>query len=290
MPRVYKPKLYPHSISVRAANISPRHMSSDATHRARLAFALFSANAIARPHNQGRIATWHANWTERNVPSSATKPSISGILKSEASEIAFKTPNSTPACFSTIRHGSSFHIHSPSTISLSQSYFLLLAGHRRGTHQNSLARTGIGANSVGRANHHPRLQHIPNPQRTIQRAGKSHRNYAQGMNFLNDRFRRTTRSFGANSAADQSDSAIFKQPIPPSAMFDRPELPASDQRPHLALHGGYDGNSRHIRSPGTTPPTAATRHPPEPSASPVPAPPSPNSQTSSCVPCAPHQS
>ncbi len=63
-------------------------------------------------------------------------------------------------------------------------------------------------------------------------------------------------------------------------------ISGATSRSIAAMMAILDINARHTRCPGTSPPSGARLHRLEPSASPVPVPPSLNSQTSSSVPCA----
>src|ERR1019366_2184489 len=193
-------------------------------------------------------------------------------------------------CFGTLRHGRRFHVHCRCAISFAESNLLLLAGHGCGTHQDSLSQADFCPGTVGGVDHRARLKNLPDMQRCIQRSGKANRDHPRRAHFPNDCLGSAPRSFRANSAAHQRRVAIFKKTITPTAVFDRPDLPVADQRFHLSFHRGDDGDFRHIRYCETNPPTAAALPPLEPSASLVPALLSPNSQTSSCVPCAPRQS
>src|ERR1035437_1261589 len=193
-------------------------------------------------------------------------------------------------CFGTLRHGRRFHVHCRCAISFAESKFLLLSPHGCGNHPGSLSPADFCPGTVGGGDHPARVQKPPDMQRAIQRSGKANRDHPHRAHFPNHRLGCAARGFSPNSATHQRRVAIFKKTITPTAVIDRPGLPAADQRFHLSFHRGDDGDFRHIRYCETNPPTAAALPPLEPSASLVPALLSPNSQTSSCVPCAPRQS
>src|ERR1035441_6823443 len=182
-------------------------------------------------------------------------------------------------------HSRRFHVHRTRAVCFLQPSLLFLAGHGLGAHQYSLTRADFCPDTIGGVDHRARRQNIPHMQGPVERSSKADGDRPRGFNFPNHRLGSATRGFRSDPAAYQSCFEIFKKTISSSAVLDRPDLPASDERSHLAFHGGDDGDPRHIRYHGTNPPTGAKPHRLQASASPVPVPLSLNSQTSSCVPC-----
>ncbi len=74
---------------------------------------------------------------------------------------------------SSLSYGCGLHIHRDRTVGSAQSRFLFLAGYRCRAHQDPIASTNVGSDTIGSINHRSRVKNVPDVQRIVQRSGKA---------------------------------------------------------------------------------------------------------------------
>ena len=88
-------------------------------------FRLLRASTATRRHSHGRRATNAANLAVRNWPWASMKRDISGISKSNSSEMTFMVPRSNSVGAGGGGNGGGFHVDSLRAVSLREAGFLL---------------------------------------------------------------------------------------------------------------------------------------------------------------------
>src|ERR1022692_1577201 len=199
----------------------------------------------------------------------------------------FYHPESSSSSLCSARHCSRLHVNRLRSKRISQPRLLLRARDRSEADQYALALIEVHTAAVARIDNPPRMHYVPHFQLSVERSGKAHRINDRGRVDSDHRLRRSPRCLRSNSSTNQHEVIFLEKAKAPAAYLLLDDAPLPNQRTHLALQRGHNGDSRHIRCLGTTPPPAAMPLRPARSSSPVRVAPCRNWQTSFSFPCEP---
>ena len=101
---------------------------------------------------------------------------------------------------------------------------------------------GLDAASVFRVNDANGSQHRAYFQSGIESSGKSGGLHQDWCIQFDDGLGRPAGSFGADAAADQHGAVVLEELVFSAVVLALNRAPLLDQRAHLTLEGGYDGD------------------------------------------------